>query len=276
VPTVNENRMHWSNRDSWRDEGEDWSREWGGSQAQWEFSILPRIRAFLPTNTILEIGPGFGRWTQYLKDFARNLILIDLSDMCIQECKERFAQWPHISYHVNDGTSLEIVQDESIDLVFSFDSLVHAEDEVIRAYISQIAKKLRPNGVGFIHHSNLGEYKRYYSVYGLSGFVKVLTGYIFPSLRIMNLPPHRAFLQMLMRIGLIEYDGWRAISMTAEKFRNYANDVGLHCISQDITNLHLGSKRLIDCVSTFTPKKSTWDRETIVVRIKRESIKRLG
>ena len=39
-----------------------------------------------------------------------------------------FASDTHISYHINDGKSLEMVQhDDSTDFVFSFDSLVHAE-----------------------------------------------------------------------------------------------------------------------------------------------------
>ena len=42
--------------------------------------------------------------------------------------------------------------------VFSFDSLVYAENDVIAAYLSQLARKLSPDGVGFIHHSNIGAY----------------------------------------------------------------------------------------------------------------------
>lgn len=41
------------------------------------------------------------------------------------------------------------------DFVFSFNSLVHAEIEVLRSYIPQIIQKLTPRGVAFIHHSNL-------------------------------------------------------------------------------------------------------------------------
>ena len=37
-----------------------------------------------------------------------------------------------------------MIQDKSIDFVFSFDSLVHAEAEVIEAYLNQLAMKLQP------------------------------------------------------------------------------------------------------------------------------------
>jgi hypothetical protein len=62
---------------------------------------------------------------------------------------------------VNDGRSLDMIEDESIDFVFSFDSLVHADSGTVRSYMLQIARKLRFSGTGFIHHSNLGAYKRW-------------------------------------------------------------------------------------------------------------------
>ena len=67
---------------------------------------------------------------------------------------------PISSYFVNDGKSLEMVVDGGIDFIFSFDSLVHAEEPVLKAYAAEFAKKLRPNGAAFLHHSNLGEYTR--------------------------------------------------------------------------------------------------------------------
>ena len=49
------------------------------------------------------------------------------------------------------------VEDGQFDLVFSFDSMVHANLEVHQAYIPQILRKLTKNGVAFIHHSNYTE-----------------------------------------------------------------------------------------------------------------------
>jgi hypothetical protein len=57
-----------------------------------------------------------------------------------------------------------MVPDDSIDFVFSFDSLVHAEADVMQAYLNQLVRKLKLNGVGFIHHSNIGEYQRVFSI----------------------------------------------------------------------------------------------------------------
>jgi hypothetical protein len=53
-----------------------------------------------------------------------------------------------------------MIADRSIDLALSFDSLVHAEADVLSSYLAQLATKLRSDGVAFIHHSNFGECAR--------------------------------------------------------------------------------------------------------------------
>src|SRR5258707_10867408 len=151
MPTLLENQRHWENYD-WSLKGEEWSQPWGNAENMWWGTILPRIRSFIPAATVLELAPGCGRITQYLKDYADTLLLVDLAKNCIDTCKERFASQKHIQYFVNDGTSLDMLEDESIDFVFSFASLIHAEMDVLEAYLKQLAKKLKPDGVGFLHH----------------------------------------------------------------------------------------------------------------------------
>lgn len=238
MPTIERNISVWADYD-WKQQGEEWSAAWGSSALQWRWSLLPRIEAFVPAGTILEIAPGFGRWTQYLKDKCDHLIAVDLSENCIQSCKQKFSEHSHVAFHVNDGKSLAVVPDGSVDFVFSFDSLVHAEADVLETYMAQLAKKLKPDGAGFIHHSNLGVYRRYYSVQRRLGL------------------PTRAK-RMLFKYGILDNDGLRAISMTAELFERYARQAGLQCISQEIVNWN--GRRLIDCLSIFTPMGSKWTR----------------
>ena len=153
MPTVEQNLQMWDAHYEWTKQGEEWSSAWGGSESQWFGAIFPRIHSFLPTSTILELAPGFGRWTKYLKNCCEHLIIVDLSENCIKACHQRFASDSNITYHINDGKSLSMIPDGSIDFVFSFDSLVHAEADVIQGYLNQLSKKLKPDGAGFIHPS---------------------------------------------------------------------------------------------------------------------------
>jgi ubiquinone/menaquinone biosynthesis C-methylase UbiE len=227
--SVEWNQMQWDVKYSWIDGGDNWSEPWGGPEKQWHGVILPRIRAFLPAHTCLEIAPGYGRWTQFLKDACVRLIVVDLSNRCITACRKRFANCSHIEYFVNDGESLAMVPDESIDFAFSFDSLVHVEADVLEAYLQELARKLTKDGVGFIHHSNLEEYRK--------------------QLWYRRIPLPRSIAK---RVGA----SYRTFSVTAAKFDEIAQHAGLRCINQELINWK--QHRLSDCLSTFTRLGSRW------------------
>jgi SAM-dependent methyltransferase len=243
MPTVLENRDRWEHH-KWNQQGDEWSpgRSAEGTAVLWYRSVLPRIIRFVPSGTILEIGPGFGRWTQYLRQLCDRLILVDLSERCIRSCQERFAADPHIEYLVNDGASLAMIPDRSVDFIFSFDSLVHAEADAVGAYLAQAARKLRPGGAGFVHHSNL------------AAFVNPRTKRVRPFVTQRN---------------------WRAESMSASIFRQQCAAAGLDCHSQELINW-IGRGRsadrhrlngrcipLTDCLSVFAGPRNRPVRTTV-------------
>jgi hypothetical protein len=86
MPTVEWNLNQWGAVSNWANEGDSWSARWGGVEMQWYGSIFPRIQRFLPVETILEIAPGFGRWTQYLKEHCQSLIAAER--LCQRDCEE--------------------------------------------------------------------------------------------------------------------------------------------------------------------------------------------
>jgi ubiquinone/menaquinone biosynthesis C-methylase UbiE len=218
----------------WKEGGEEWSGAWGTSAAQWYGAIFPRIHGCLPAHTILEIAPGFGRWTHYLREHCEHLHIVDRTAKCIEACRERFAGDPGLSYYINDGRSLAMIPDRSIDFVFSFDSMVHVKRAILEAYISQLASKLKPDGLGFVHHSNLGEY---------AGSALARTP-----------KPVR---KLLTKVKVLDSDKRRSPDMTAELFRFSCETHGLRCISQEIVNWR--GRQLIDCFSLFTRQNSKWD-----------------
>jgi SAM-dependent methyltransferase len=156
VPDLHWNRKTWDGAQDWAKRGEEWSLGWGGSEPQWFGSLYPRLHRVLPANSILELAPGMGRWTRFLLPLCRKYVGIDLSLECVQGCRKIFSDADHARFVQNDGYSLNDAEDGGFDLIFSFDSLVHAELDVFKSYIPQILRKLTKNGVAFVHHSNLG------------------------------------------------------------------------------------------------------------------------
>ena len=218
----------WNNVYDWsRYHGDEWSARWGGPDVQWYWSIYPRIRQHLPASTILEIGPGHGRWSHYLREHCQTLILLDISETCIHACKERFGS-DNMVYRVGDGKRFPSIEDASVDFVFSFESLVLSELDVLEAYLSELERVLKPGAKAFLHHSNLGAYPLYF--------------------RFKDLVPKKAR-RSLKRAGLLDYDEMRAPSVTAALFSEAAERCRLSCLTQEL--IPWGGKRLIDCFSVI-------------------------
>jgi SAM-dependent methyltransferase len=244
VPSLEKNRELWADETTWRAGGDDWSQSWGGAAAQWHGSVLPRIRRYLPASTVVEIAPGYGRWTDYLLPFCDTLVGVDLSEVCVHACRTRFAGVPHASFFVNDGRSLDMVANGSADFIFSFDSLVHVEADVLSDYLVEIAAKLSPDGVAFIHHSNLGEHARHFAR--------------------LDLLPDPLRTRLVAR-GVVDHAHLRAPSVTAEWLATTCAQLGLCCIGQELVNW--GTRRvLLDCFSTIVRAGSPRARARRVVR----------
>lgn len=210
---------------------------------QWYGAILPRIQRFVPTKNILEIASGFGRWTCFLKDLCQNLKVVDLSEECIQACQKRFEGSKNIDFYLNDGKSLEMISDQSIDFVFSYDSLVHADKEVLEAYLSQLPRILKPDGAAFIHHSNFGEYSQ----------------------RLARLRKIQTLETMFEKLNFIEPSHMRDPHVTAEVVEQLAKNYELLCISQEI--VPWGTRRMhLDCFSTIVMRDSFYTRKNLVFR----------
>jgi SAM-dependent methyltransferase len=252
MPSVEENRAIWGKDYSWPHKGDEWSAVWGGVETHWYATILPRIRRFLPARRILEIAPGYGRWSIFLIDCAEEYIGVDLNPECVSACQARFPAASHARFVANDGKSLAAVDEGSIDFAFSFDSLVHAEIDIIDAYLHELSRTLSPDGVAIIHHSNLGEYGK--TTRNLS--------------RLLSMPARRLPLaeKMLRKSRLIDWEHWRAQSVSARKVADLCSVAGLVCIGQEIIDWGHESRRMVDCLSTLTRLGSKWERPNVVVR----------
>jgi len=131
-----------------------WTDRWGGPTHQWHKTIFPRIRRFLPAKSILEIGCGRGIISQQLMHNATTLTLVDFVDIREQLLLPASALNSKVRFYQNDGMTLKVIADKSIDFAFSFFSLVDADHETMRSYIAELDRVLTDNGAAFIHHSN--------------------------------------------------------------------------------------------------------------------------
>jgi ubiquinone/menaquinone biosynthesis C-methylase UbiE len=210
----------------WKQQEQEWSSWWGDAVNKWSVTVYPRIRHFLPAHTILELAPGHGRWSHFLKDLCSKLYLVDVTPHCIERCRQRFLGANHIEYHVNDGFSLEMIPSRSIDLFFSFDSLMLADVNVIRSYVSQLDRVLANQGTALIHHSNAKVYRRYFHT--------------------LDLLPAEVT-RSLQRHGLIQNRGMRSIDVSGDDVLKMCHSFNLDVLLQE--RIPWGGTFLIDCIT---------------------------
>ena len=161
--TVDENKRLWNNYD-WSKEGEEWTDEVqkykGINPEEWKKQLISEVmlKYFAENKTILEIGPGAGRWTEHLNKIAKKIILADITQKCLDICQQRFQAENNIEYNLIEN-GLDFLEDDSIDQIWSYDVFVNINPSDIKKYIKEFQRILKADGVAIIHHS--GEFSDY-------------------------------------------------------------------------------------------------------------------
>lgn len=122
---------------------------------QWANIIHPFIKDF-PINyeNVLELAPGHGRFTNILLEMSGHVTGVDVLQENIDFCANRFRTATNLTLLKNDGVTLKEINSEAISFVICFDSMVHFDSDVIRLYLGEFKRILKPGGYAFLHHSN--------------------------------------------------------------------------------------------------------------------------
>ncbi len=99
---------------------------------------------------ILELGPGTGRWTRHILNFAKQkdcneYLLVDHSEWMINFLKSYFKDENIIKFFRNDGKSLPDRKNE-FDLIFSQGLFIMLKPALLYLYSLEFSKILKPGG----------------------------------------------------------------------------------------------------------------------------------
>ncbi len=147
-------------------------RDWQGSppyydlaeadiDTQWQNLIWPFITTAsgppIDFSVTVDLAAGHGRNSTKLLPLAQKLHIVDINEDNISFMRARFGTDRRIEYHLTDGYSLPFLDDRSVCFIYCFDAMVHFDSDVVRAYLSEIKRVLRPGGHAFLHHSNYSD-----------------------------------------------------------------------------------------------------------------------
>lgn len=111
-------------------------------------------------SVVLEIGPGNGKWTQFLTK-AKEVICVDLRKDLEKVLRERFPNMNLKFFALENDIILDFLGDCQIDYIFAFDIFVHLGPESIQAYLAEFHRVLKFNGCGVIHYHDWKKWKMF-------------------------------------------------------------------------------------------------------------------
>lgn len=116
--------------------------------------ILKEMNIDIQNYHILEIGCGVGRFSRALSQRFQQVTAIDVSDEMINKARELHPStlYPNLNLQPTNGTSLDFIPSNSIDVVFSYEVFQHMPSpEIVFNNLKEIHRVLRPQGIAYIH-----------------------------------------------------------------------------------------------------------------------------
>jgi SAM-dependent methyltransferase len=114
---------------------------------------------FDPANkTAVDIGCGVGRFTQALGHRFGKAIGVDVSDVMVEQARAAAGTLGGLEFVSGNGLVFPCASD-SADFVWSYEVFQHMPShDVVQANLREIARILRPDGLGLLHFRTAHEY----------------------------------------------------------------------------------------------------------------------
>ncbi len=122
----------------------------------------------LKEKSVLDIGGGIGRMTEFLSKNFKEVCAIDISEVMTEQAKKRLAEFSNIKLIVNDGQSIPFANNY-FDLVYSQQVFKHVPTYgAVNNYFKEVARSLKAGGVAKIQLRTGPGVQKWKPTYGVS------------------------------------------------------------------------------------------------------------
>lgn len=98
---------------------------------------------------IMELGSLAGKWVQHVL-MAGTVICVDLNTIGFAFIEENLPS-DNIEFYQTQGYELDGIEDDSVDIIFSMDTLVRSEKGIFSDYMKEFKRVLREDGKLCLH-----------------------------------------------------------------------------------------------------------------------------
>ena len=128
---------------------------WAGGEEGLEQLLAIFGMEIQPSDVVLDIGCGVGRFTRALAQRAQRVISLDVSEEMLEKARELNPQLDNVDWVLGDGRSLAGVDDQAVDVCVSHVVFQHIPDpRITLGYIEEVGRVLKPKGWALIQVSN--------------------------------------------------------------------------------------------------------------------------
>lgn len=103
-----------------------------------------------PHMDVLDFGCGLGYLAREAAKYSKNVVAVDVSCGVIA-CAKELNSSSNISYYVNDGKCLSMLDGSTIDLIYSFAVVQHLSEELFEGILKEFFRVLKPQGKVICH-----------------------------------------------------------------------------------------------------------------------------
>lgn len=104
---------------------------------------------------VLELGCGIGRIGRELAPQCRHWTGVDISENMIHHAETRMRGLENVCFHRLERSSLDMLDDNSIDKAYSIAVFCHMDKEDLYLYMQELHRVVRPGGTLFVETWNL-------------------------------------------------------------------------------------------------------------------------
>ena len=122
---------------------------------RWSAAQVQAALAIGKEDDVLELGCGIGRIGRELAPMCKSWTGVDISENMIDFAGQRLAGQDNVTFHKLHRTSLDMLEDNSIDKAYSIAVFCHMDKEDLYLYMQELQRVVRPGGTIFVETWNL-------------------------------------------------------------------------------------------------------------------------
>jgi len=119
-----------------------------------ENTVFRRLFSRLNLTSAVELAVGHGRHAEIVAPKAGELTVIDIFEENLSVCRRRLKEHRNVAYSKCEGFAFDGVDDGQTSSVYCYDAMVHFSPVLVKSYLDDAKRILKPGGRGLFHHSN--------------------------------------------------------------------------------------------------------------------------